>query len=442
MLNIALAVFSAITKRTIQYRWAFLVISILLLAGCQARSLMKSPNLYVKIETDPFVNIAPEFRNNKVDVLYVTDRNRIDRKDGSIKYGSGRSASVAYGSAIIEFGKNIAWETLVQNSRTHNRSVSIKLSTRKITELGRFAPTPIPLVEVEGKIMDDPKAKDSQMELAHRFLQELECRLALTSRKEVFVYIHGYKSPFEDGVNVIAQLWHFIGREGVPIAYSWPAGGSGPFMGYFYDRESGEFTVYHLKRFLKALARSPELKKINIIAHSRGTDIATSALRELFIEAKAIGENPRTKLKIGNVILAAPDLDLDVVTQRIAAERFFTGLDRMTIYVSKHDLTIGTAEWLFASKRRLGQLRPEDLTPNMRESLKHIRRTHIVDTKVKADFAGHYYFYQSPAVSSDIILLLRSNLDPGIENGRPLLKVDVNYWKLSDNYPNAPHQPK
>ena len=41
--------------------------------------------------------------------------------------------------------------------------------------------------EVEGEIMDDPKAKDSQMELAHRFLQELEHRLALTSRKEVFV---------------------------------------------------------------------------------------------------------------------------------------------------------------------------------------------------------------------------------------------------------------
>ena len=43
---------------------------------------------------------------------------------------------------------------------------------------------------------------------------------------------------FEDAIFRIAELWHFLGREGVPIAYTWPAGHPGLLRGYNYDRES------------------------------------------------------------------------------------------------------------------------------------------------------------------------------------------------------------
>ena len=103
--------------------------------------------------------------------------------------------------------------------------------------------------------------------------------------------------------------------------YTWPAGRSGLLKGYTYDRESGEFTIYHLKQFIRILASTPALARIHMIAHSRGTDIAASALRELFIEAKAAGIDPQKKFKIANLVLVAPDLDLDVVIQRFGAER-------------------------------------------------------------------------------------------------------------------------
>lgn len=64
----------------------------------------------------------------------------------------------------------------------------------------------------------------------------------------------------------------------------------------------------------------PEVGSIHILAHSRGTDITTTALRELVIEARAAGKNPVTFLKVKNIILAAPDLDYGVVTQRLIAE--------------------------------------------------------------------------------------------------------------------------
>ena len=131
--------------------------------------------------------------------------------------------------------------------------------------------------------------------------------------------------------------------------------------GYNHDRESGEFTIYHLKQLIRHLAMVPELEKIHIIAHSRGTDVASTALRELLIEARGAGNLLRETMKIGHVILASPDLDMEVVRQRFGAERFDNACEHLTIYVSSKDKAIGLAEWLFQSKQRLGQLRhPRD----------------------------------------------------------------------------------
>ena len=134
--------------------------------------------------------------------------------------------------------------------------------------------------------------------------------------------------------------------------------------------------------------------------------------------------------------MAAPDIDLDIVMQRFGAERFFLGLDRLTIYVSRNDKAIGISDWLFTSRRRLGQLRIEDVPADDRESFRHVKRTFIIDALVDVGAWGHYYFYLSPAVSSDLILVLRDNLNPGKTNGRPLTEVESNYWQLNNDYPN------
>jgi len=59
----------------------------------------------------------------------------------------------------------------------------------------------------------------------------------------------------------MTELWFFLGRIGIPIVYTWPAGHPGIF-GYTYDLESSEFTVYHLRRVLTAIAKFPEVEKI------------------------------------------------------------------------------------------------------------------------------------------------------------------------------------
>ncbi len=69
-----------------------------------------------------------------------------------------------------------------------------------------------------------------------------------------------------------AEIWHFLGRRGVPILYSWPAAHGG-LLGYFVDRESCEFTIYPLPRACRGPGRRPRA------ACSAGPPRATARLR-------------------------------------------------------------------------------------------------------------------------------------------------------------------
>jgi len=407
------------------------------LVGCGGggRQLMPTPNLHIGGDKNPFADVPKAFRSSTVDVMYVTDRKRGIDEYGSIRYGKERSHSLAFGLCLVEIGKDLSWETLVENTRAGKRSKSLGMSL-SIVEQARLPATPLPLVKTDKGLIEAPAALARQDAIVKKFHAELRRRLAKTPLKEAYVYVHGYNNSFESGAFAISELWHFLGRRGVPISYSWPAGAGLKVRGYAHDRESGEFTVFHLKQFLRTVAALPELKKIHIIAHSRGTHVATSALRELFIEARGDKVDPREVCKIGNVVLASPDLDLDVTIQRLGAERFFRGAERVTIYVRTKDRAIGFSSWLFGSRRRVGQMSFADLSPDMKQKVAGLPRTNIISARVKTKFAGHDYYRTSPAVSSDLILLLRDNRAPGAANGRPLTEVAPNYWSIDDKYPH------
>ena len=417
-----------------------LLLAVGLLAGCPGPHLMPTPNVYVQAPSNPFADVAPSLRTNTVDVLYATDRQPVPRDDGTLAYGSGRSFSLAVGSCVVEIGQDIAWDTLVQQSRQAERSQALPLRIRALTEQVRFLATPMPFVLHNGLPTVAPAVQEAYEHAAEQVRQDIRQRLTLTSRKAAYVYIHGYNNTFEDGVLVIAELWHFLGRQGVPILYTWPAGSGGGLRGYTHDRESGEFTIFHLKQFVRLLAATPELEELHLIAHSRGTDVLTSALRELYIETHAAGKDFRTVYRIKNVVLAAADLDLEVVSQRLAAEYVGLGTERTTIYVSDVDRAIGFANLLFMSFRRIGQLRPEDLTDEQRQHLERVARTQLIDARVPTGFLGHAYFYRHPAVSADLVLVLRDQLEPG-SPGRPLHKRGANFWQITPEYPGVPGTP-
>lgn len=413
---------------------------VLLLAGCSTtgRPLMPTPNLYVDSDLKPFADVPPALQSNKVDLLYLTDREPETDEKGDLRYGYGRSRSLAFGSAVVQVGEDMTWLELVQMSESQTRSRQIELSMSSITEIGRYPGTPGPFTIAGDRAIEDPDDLAKRQEVADAFRRELRRRLELTSRKEVYIYIHGYNNDFEDAAFAAAELWHFAGHEGVQIFYTWPAGAPGP-SGYIYDRESGEFTVNHLKSAIGHISSWPEVERIHVVAHSRGTDVALSALRELFIEAWGGDRNPREEFRIANVVLAAPDLDIDVVDQRIIAEHLIAGLGRLTVYSSPDDKAIGIAESLFESPRgRLGRLEREQMSELINPVLashERTRKASFIQFSGKSDELGHSYFRTNPAVASDLILLLRYDYPPGSPQ-RPLVDEGLGFWRIPEGYPD------
>ena len=220
----------------------------------------------------------------------------------------------------------------------------------------------------------------------------------------------------------------------MPILYSWPAGAGGLF-GYFRDRESGEFTIFHLKEFLSQLSEIPELKKIHIVAHSRGTDVISTALREMIIAERNQGKDPKRSLKIANLVMAAPDLDFAVVRQRLIAEGFGASIGQITVYMNQSDTALGIAQRLMAGQRfgRLSQNRLKDVD---REIFAQVKTVSFINVDGVKGLTGHAYYRTNRNVLSDIARIIRESARPGSPS-RPLRRIDGNFWNMPVGYPNS-----
>jgi esterase/lipase superfamily enzyme len=393
---------------------------------------MPTPNLYTDPGVYPANEIPENLRSNQVELLYVTDRTRETDQNGGTFYGAGRSTSAAYGSVVVEIGNAEPWEDLVEASQTGKRKQELLLRIHSVQEHARFPETPYPFSVVDGTIVEDEETRVEYEQTADKFRRHLVARLASLQRKEVIVFIHGFNNTFQSSALVLAELWHFTGRRGVPVLYSWPAA-SGGLFGYFIDRESGEFTIFHLKEFLRLLADTPDIQRIHIIAHSRGTDVMTTALRELVIESRSAGRNPLKDLRVSNLILAAPDLDFEVVRQRLIAEKFGPAIGKITIYTNQEDTALDMSESLMGGTR-LGRLGSEDLGQKESQIFSQVRNVHIINVEGEVSFLGHSYFRDNPGVSSDLAILIRDGSEPG-STKRPFVHRILNFWDLPEGYP-------
>jgi len=430
------------------YGSVFLGVS-LLLTGCSgARQMMPTPNVYLNPERDVYADLSTPLKSTDVPLFYITDRTPEKDEEGNLRYGFGRSNSLAFGKTVVDLGIDITWEELREASRTQKRLKPVKLEVREVTELARGPNTPLPFSVIDGKIVEDAKFVAQRDAASEAFRSTLVKQLELTPRKDVFVFVHGYHNTFDDAAFAMAEFWHFLGRIGVPIIYTWPAGYPGIF-GYTYDRESSEFTVYHLRQVLGFIASFPEVERIHLIAHSRGTGVVVAALRELTIAARAAGIDPVEKYKIHNLVLAAPDLDLQVATQRVGGDKLAFSVNRFTIYSSPLDKAISISSQLFESPHgRVGTVGMEDLDDTLKAAMQSalkqqparfaiVNFSGATDAKSsKRDRYGHSYFRDAPTVSSDLVLMLRDDLDPGTP-GRPLEPAGLRFWRIPPGYPDV-----
>jgi esterase/lipase superfamily enzyme len=160
--------------------------------------------------------------------------------------------------------------------------------------------------------------------------------------RSVLVFIHGFNNRFEDSVYRLAQIAHDSGTNSVPILVTWPSRGSA--LAYGYDRESTNYTRNALETLFQYLARDSEIKEVSILAHSMGNWLALESLRQMAIR------NDGLPPKFKNIMLAAPDVDVDVFRSQIADMgkqhpqfTLFVSQDDRALAVSRVPIDVGFA---------------------------------------------------------------------------------------------------
>ncbi|GAW33918.1 hypothetical protein RA2_00963 [Roseovarius sp. A-2] len=341
-------------------------------------------------------------------LFYVTDRATTATQAGVITYTPRRDAAMGFGIAEVE-------------------TAPPGPELRAVREVVRFPATPLLFTQEAGVIVPDAGAMRRYEAAGARMSDTLGRALRATPGRDILLYVHGFNSSFENTLETTARLWQAIDRQALPVAYSWPSGNPGPF-GYFKDRESGEFSIFHLKETLRLLSGLPGLGRIHIVAHSRGSDVVTTALRELVIEARAAGRDPRDSLRVETLILAAPDLDFSVVRQRLIAERFGPAFGRITVYMNPDDSALGFAQLLMAGMR-FGRLSYDHLGEAEREIFRRIRNVHFINVSAVTGQASHSYFSRNPEVLADMATVITTGADPD-SPARNLIHAEANFWRL------------
>lgn len=220
-------------------------------------------------------------------------------------------------------------------------------------------------------------------------LRRMHNRTAHKPGKGVLLFVHGYNTRFEEAVYRFAQIVHDSGAQVTPILFTWPS--RGKLLAYGYDRESATYSRDGLESALQALAKDPKVGEVSILAHSMGNWVTIEALRQMSIRGNGI------PTKIKNVMLAAPDVDVDVFRRQIRLIEEGRTRPDFTLFVSQDDEALAASRMLWGSTDRVGAIDPNK--EPYRSKLQQAS-IHVVDlTDVKTDDrTGHAKFAESPEV--------------------------------------------
>lgn len=187
------------------------------------------------------------------------------------------------------------------------------------------------------------------------FSAALTHQINRSGRTKVLVFVHGFNTRFDDAVYRLAQIAHDSKVTAIPILFTWPSRGDNRLRDYTYDRESANYSRDALEELLALLANQPNVSEITVLAHSMGNWVALEALRGRSIRAAAMAKRARPD-KLQNILLVAPDVDVDVFRTQLA--RMGSTRPRILLFVSKDDKVLGLSRIVWGGMPRLGEVDP------------------------------------------------------------------------------------
>ncbi|MBX8826127.1 alpha/beta fold hydrolase [Ochrobactrum sp. SFR4] len=243
------------------------------------------------------------------------------------------------------------------------------------------------------------------------FVNQLNQALDQHSAKdqELLIFVHGYNNNFADSTFRAAQFTHDYGLKSVTVHYAWPSAAS---LGlYVYDRDSANFARDGLAELLK-LASKTKAKRILLVGHSMGSFVTMEALRTL-----ALNEERTALNRLTNVLLAAPDIDLDVFEKQIKDVK---PLPPMAVLVSRNDSALNISGRITGGHSRVGD----------GSSIETLQKYGIAVLDASSvDGGAHSVFASSPtlmALVSDGSLSLNTLKGEGQTSGQAILADGTN----------------
>jgi esterase/lipase superfamily enzyme len=225
----------------------------------------------------------------------------------------------------------------------------------------------------------------------NRAVAAFDQRLRKTQPRHVLLFVHGYNTRYEEAVYRFAQIVHDAGAPVSPVLFTWPS--RGKLLDYAYDRESAVYSRDALESVLQAMVNDPNVGSISILAHSMGNLIAVEALRQMAIRNRLISP------KIKDIMLAAPDIDVDVFRRQIAEIEVSDKSPPITVFVSQDDHALDISRRIAGDEPRLGAIDPS-VEPY--HTILERAKVDVVDlSKITSDdFVNHGKFAQSEVVKT------------------------------------------
>jgi esterase/lipase superfamily enzyme len=280
----------------------------------------------------------------------------------------------------------------VVSTRANGRSAATDTEAHLSLQMISVPPSHVP-GQVEKPMFGSPNPEKHFAITAQRQLDEESFRGELSSHlsgrigsnRDVLIYVHGFNTSYDDARFRLAQIvadGHF---GGVPVLFTWPA--SSNLLDYEAAKESAATSRDALAKLLQELAVTPGVGRVQIVAHSMGTWLAMEALRET-----AIAGYPDLNGRLGNVMLAAPDIDLSVFRAQISR----IDPSHVSVLVSANDRALSISRHLAGNRPRVGALNPQN--PEDRASLERLGVKVYDLSSETVGFIGHDTYANAPEV--------------------------------------------
>jgi esterase/lipase superfamily enzyme len=259
--------------------------------------------------------------------FYATNRavEIVTRADGLVyHFTSGRSRELTFGSAIVK----------VPGIHTKGNIERPGLNLFLLSVLVvKFEP-------------EDPAkhfvVRDFRVLTKEEFAQEIRD----TGATSALLYVHGFHTALEDALYTLAQIKFDTGYTGVAVAFSWPSGDN--YLSYFYGATGISVSRKPFLDVLDLLKNSAHVEKIYVIAHSLGSGLV----------ADALANELHPKMHLKELIMAAPDIDVDVF--RTLENGIRRAADAVTLYAASSDVALHLSE-IVSQQSRVGAIaQPDD----------------------------------------------------------------------------------